>query len=75
MVNEIGQIFSMLMVLVIMGLGLTLMVGGPKLAERYCVWLRNTTFSLILWTIKLPFQLIGKMIFGGKKKQKKKKRP
>ncbi len=73
--NEIGQIFSMLVVLVIMGLGLTLMVGGPKLAERYCVWLRNATFSLILWTIKLPFRLIGKLIFGGKKKKKKKKRP
>ncbi len=64
--EELRQIASQLLVLGIVIYGLLLVIGspfgGPKLANSYA-----------RWVIGLPFRLISRMLFGKKKRKKKRK--
>jgi len=62
--EELQMIGEQLLVLALMIYGLLLVVGaihsGPKLANRYAKWL-----------IALPFQMVSRLIFGKKKKRRR----
>ena len=72
--DEACQTLQLMATMVVMGLGVAFMVGGPKLAKKYCVWFRDGALGILVWVIKLPFQILGRLVFGKKKKKKKKKR-
>jgi len=71
-------LFAQVVVLAIMVYALLLIVGspfeGPKLANRYARWLKNSLTRLAVWLIKLPFVALSRLVFG-KKKKKKRRRP
>ena len=65
--EELRSIFSQLLVLGIAIYGLLLVVGalfgGPKLANSYA-----------RWVIGLPLRLASRLLFGKKRKKKKRKK-
>lgn len=75
MTSEIREIFSLLVALIFMIIGMAFMTGGPKLAGKFINWLIAKIWKAIKWLIALPFRLLFPSILGksGKKKKRRKK--
>lgn len=72
--QEITQIAGMLLTLAIFIYAGALMVGGPKLGNRFINWLFEKITDMIWWTLSLPFRIAWRGLqkaFGKKKKKKK----
>jgi len=55
--------------------GILLMIGapfgGPKLANRFAGWVWGSLVEASMWAIKLPFKTAHAVVFGRKKKKKR----
>ncbi|MSU54697.1 MAG: hypothetical protein EXS48_02615 [Candidatus Staskawiczbacteria bacterium] len=79
MIEQLGGIVSQLVVLGIVIYALLLIAGAPfggpkKFANPFAKWVWNRALDLTIWTIKLPFRLLARLVFGKKQQKKKKKK-
>lgn len=58
--DELRNIVSVLLVLLVMFSGLVMMASGPKGFQRYWAWIFRLVGQGLLWLAKLPFRLVWK---------------
>ena len=74
------EIASCLLEIGIMIYGILVMIGGVltgngfKLANGFARWIYESLFNLAVWIVKLPFRILSRILFGKKKKRKRKRR-
>ena len=69
--NELGQLATGTAVILVMMVGASLMIGGPKLAGRYLKWLLKTVLNVAEWLVTLPINILRQVFLGRPRKKKK----